>query len=284
MAPLARVNHPAGWPSTARVRGGRLAFRRVSEIGQVYAEGRARITELVAGLDDEAAATRVSACAAWTVADVVAHLTGVCADILAGNIAGVASDPWTAAQVEARRGRSPAELVAEWSEVAPQVEAFAQHFPGRVGAQWVLDLTTHEHDIRAALGHPGARDSEGVAIGVEFMVHGLAASVTARGLAPLEVRVPGQSWVVGTGQPLEGTVDDALGAAVLGTVDFMAGDGTEPAGSVDAPSAWELMRALTGRRSVAQVTAYRWSVADPEGYVAAFRFGPFTPASVDLQE
>lgn len=257
----------------------------MGEIGEVYAAGRQRVTELVADLDAAAAATPVPACPDWSVGDVVAHLAGVCTDILAGNIEGVATDAWTAAQVEARRGRSIGELVAEWSEAGPQVEAFAEHFPGRVGSQWVLDLTTHEHDIRGALGRPGARDSEGVGIGVDFMVGGLAASVTARGLVPLEVRADGRSWVVGTGEPFEGTVDDALYEGVLGRIDFLAAaDGVEPAGSVAVPSGFDLVRALTGRRSVEQVRRFRWSVSDPGPYVAAFRFGPFTPSPTDLEE
>ena len=89
--------------------------------------------------------------------DVVAHLAGTCADILAGNIAGVGTDEWTDAQVVARRGRSLPDVLAEWTDVASQVETFAEHFPGRTGVQWVMDLTAHEHDIRTAIGEPGAR-------------------------------------------------------------------------------------------------------------------------------
>ena len=82
-------------------------------IGALYADGRGRISDLVSGLGEEAAAP-VPACPQWSVHDVVAHLTGVCADILAGNIAGVATDPWTDAQVCARRDRSVEEVLAEW--------------------------------------------------------------------------------------------------------------------------------------------------------------------------
>jgi hypothetical protein len=70
----------------------------LGELGTVYEGGRRRILELVADLDDRAVATPVPACPEWSVQDVVAHLTGVCADIMAGNVAGAATDPWTAAQ------------------------------------------------------------------------------------------------------------------------------------------------------------------------------------------
>ena len=161
------------------------------------------------------------ACPQWSVHDVVAHVTGVCADILAGNLAGVATDPWTAVQVEARRDRTIDEVVAEWSELAPHVEAMADNF-GPAGNQLVADLTTHEHDIRGALGRPGAREVEGVMVAAEFVVTmGLDQSISAHALPALEVRADERSWVVG---------------------------GTEPSGRLEAP-AFELMRALTGRRS-----------------------------------
>src|SRR5690349_1912685 len=96
--------------------------------GPVYAEGRRRVSALVRDLPPERADLPVPGCPQWRVKDVVSHLTGICADVLAGNIEGVATDPWTAAQVDARRDRSIAEIVAEWDEIAPQVEAIAAQF------------------------------------------------------------------------------------------------------------------------------------------------------------
>src|SRR5436305_6232427 len=134
----------------------------MADIGSIYAEGRARLTDLLASADPQQHAARVPGCPQWAVRDVIAHVTGVCADVLAGNIAGVGTEEWTAAQVAERKDRSLPEILAEWSEVAPQVEAMAQHFPDRTAEQWELDLTTHEQDIRGALGRPGARGAAGV--------------------------------------------------------------------------------------------------------------------------
>lgn len=247
----------------------------MGEIAEAYTAGRQRIAELVVDLDEGTAKAPVPTCPEWSVADVVAHLAGVCADVLAGNIEGVATDPWTAAQVEARRGRSIKELVDEWSEVAPPVEAIAEHFPGRVGTQWVLDLTSHEHDIRNALRQPGARDSDTVAMALEFMVGGLATSVAAHGFPPLEVRADATSWVVGG----EGETD--LDAVLLGAEPPIGGNRT-PAATVEA-SGFELFRALTGRRSVDQVRNFGWT-GDAERYLPAFTFGPFRPAATDIIE
>lgn len=246
----------------------------MGDIGEVYADGRRRITELVAQASPEQLQAVVPSCPDWTVTDVVAHLAGVCTDVLEGRIEGVATDPWTAAQVEARKGRSIEALVDEWSTAAPQVEAMAAHFPGRVGTQWVIDLTTHEHDIRLALGEPGARDSEAVQMGLGFVVGGLAATVAARGLPPLEVKADGSSWVVGGG---DGETD--MGAILLGAEPPMGGT---PEATVEAP-AFELFRALTGRRSADQVRRYSWT-GDPDPYLPAFEFGPFKTSPVDITE
>jgi hypothetical protein len=149
-----------------------------------------------------------------------------------------------------------AEILSEWAEVAPQVEAMAQHFPDRVDEQWVLDLTTHEHDIRGALSRPGARDAAGVMVGVDFAATmGLAQSIKGRGLPALRVQAGDREWVVGEG---------------------------EPAASV-AGSAFDLFRAVTGRRSEAQIRKLRWD-GDVDTFVPAFQFGPFTFSPTDLAE
>ena len=49
-----------------------------------------------------------------------------------------------------------------------------------------------------------------------------------------------------------------------------------------APS-FELFRALTGRRSSAQIRRYDWT-CDPEPYLPAFDYGPFTKSPTDIEE
>ncbi|MDQ1445296.1 MAG: hypothetical protein QOI20_1760 [Acidimicrobiaceae bacterium] len=258
-------------------------------LGDVYKAGRERITELVAAAPLDEVRRTVPACPEWTVHDTVAHLSGVCADIVAGNIEGVASDPWTAAQVDRRRSWSLEQVLGEWTELGPQVEAIAEFFPGRTGSQLVLDLTTHEHDVRQALGRPGARDAAGVQIGSRFVAEvGLCTSVAVRGLPPLEVISGDNRWVVGTGRPAAGGDERALAAAAVELAGQVLQGGepvtadVEPVGSLKIEP-FELMRALTGRRSAAQIRAYDWSV-DPEPYVPAFQFGPFTTPANDLPE
>jgi uncharacterized protein (TIGR03083 family) len=261
-------------------------------VGEVYAEGRARISDLVLALAAEDADRPVPTCPQWTVGDVVSHLVGICADVLVGNIAGVATEPWTAEQVRTRTGRALPAVVEEWSEVGPQVEALAEHFPGQMGAQWLTDLTTHEHDIRTAVGRPGARDSRGVEIGLDFLVMvGFHAAVSARGLRPLVVKAGERSWVVGTGETaateaeedVARAVDERLAETLFSSAPVPAGGLLEePAMTLVAPP-FDLFRALTGRRSVAQIVKLDWPV-DPAPYLPAFQFGPFTLSAVDVVE
>jgi uncharacterized protein (TIGR03083 family) len=228
----------------------------MDESGSIYAEGRARLTELVMAEDPKGATAPVPGCPQWAVHDVIAHVAGVCADVLAGNIEGVATDPWTAAQVSMRKDTPLPEILAEWSEVAPQVEAIAPNFPARVDEQWILDLTTHEHDIRGALACPGGRDTSGLLVGLDFAVTmGMAASLQGRGLPALCVRAEKKEWVVGDG---------------------------EPAASFEG-SPFDLFRAMTGRRSASQIRALGWD-GDVELFVPAFEFGPFTLPERDLVE
>jgi hypothetical protein len=115
--------HPMNHPAWQR--------EPIRELGSTYEEGRRRVVELVAPLGDAAARRAVPACPAWSLQDVIAHMTGNCADILSGNIKGATSEEWTQAQVEARRGWRLRDVLAEWDEVGPKIAAMLDHLPGR---------------------------------------------------------------------------------------------------------------------------------------------------------
>ncbi len=68
-------------------------------------------------------------------------------------------------------------MVETWGELAPPFEALVAS-----AVVWpaVLDVATHEQDLRRALGRPGARDSEVVGLGVERLVALMQPSVPVR--------------------------------------------------------------------------------------------------------
>ena len=126
----------------------------MGEVGDHYRTTRERVTELLDALEPGDGTRAVPACPGWTVHDLLAHMTGVPDDALNGRLDGIATDPWTAAQVERGRALSVTDLVTRWSEQGPVFEGFP------LPPEAVVDLTTHEQDLRGALDRPGARDSD----------------------------------------------------------------------------------------------------------------------------
>jgi uncharacterized protein (TIGR03083 family) len=224
----------------------------MGEVAQAYRGCRERIIDIVAGLDVRQAQVTVPTCPDWTVHDVVAHLSGNLADAVAGRLDGAPTDDLTAQQIAVRRKLSAADVIEEWNEHALVVEPLMDG-AGDIARQGVADAVSHEHDIRAALGVPGARDSDAVRIGLAFAAGRLVESAGARGVSLL-VRT-GDGWEHGAG-----------GAEVILTA--------EP---------FELLRAITGRRSVGQLREMEWK-GDYESAIPAFWWGPLHPADTTINE
>ncbi len=128
------------------------------DVGIVYGSCRERMTEMVRPLDPAQAATRVAATEEWTVHDVVAHQVGVVSDVNTGNLDGIGTDAWTAAQVDARTDASIADMIAEWEQGSAQFEATITALGSPQGAIAVADIWNHEQDLRGALAVEGGRD------------------------------------------------------------------------------------------------------------------------------
>jgi uncharacterized protein (TIGR03083 family) len=224
----------------------------VSELGDLHRRIRLDLTELLRRRGpEEISDLPVPACPAWNVHDTVAHLAGVGADILAGNLEGVASDPWTAVQVDARRERSLDELLDELAANDPQVEEIS-HLFGAAEAQWVMDCLTHSFDLRGALGEPVDRDHPALGDSMAFITGGY--------------------WLVNSERPVAAFRDgDLAWAPDAGAV-----------ATATAP-AFELLRGLSGRRSEDQLRAWQWD-GDLDAVLPGFTWGPFIPRSEALVE
>lgn len=188
-----------------------------------YRETRLRVRGLVSGLDDAQLGTIAPATPEWRVRDVLAHQAGVASDIVAGELDGVTTAAWTGRQVGARRDQPVARILDEWDEAGATVETMMVDMPHPQWHQLLADVATHEHDIRGALGRPGARDSGAVATGFAYMTNGVG--------APMRFETE------------------------AGT--FAAGPDGEPIATVRADR-FELLRAMTGRRSYEQIRDYGW--------------------------
>jgi uncharacterized protein (TIGR03083 family) len=218
-----------------------------------YAATRQRITALVESLPPSDLDKDVPATPGWRVRDVVAHLVGVAVDVGAGNLDGAATDPWTAAQVDARRESSVEAVLAEWGEAGPALEKALEDFPPHMAVIAVIDAVNHEHDIRGAVNRAGERDSEAVDLALQAMVDALGKRLADSGCPGLRLRAGNQEWEVGP-QPV--------------------------AAAVEAPDGYSLLRALTGRRSEEQIRSFAWE-GDPAPYLDVFALFDKPPSSIE---
>jgi uncharacterized protein (TIGR03083 family) len=229
----------------------------MADLAGAYADARRRLWELLAGMDERALSAQVPACPAWTVHDLLAHLAGIAADAAGGTYfsdaarawtdAGLAAarDEWTAAQVRSRRDRTAGALAAEWARWAAALEPMLAGTvpPPRGSPDWLLsapvaDLATHLHDVRGALRLRGDRDAPATRLGLRIYARWLGSRLDQASRPALRLRAGKRTWVEGPGPP----------AADL------------------AADAFELFRALSGRRTIGQIRAFTWD-GDPEPYL-----------------
>ncbi len=221
-------------------------------LSTLYGAARVRVTALVA--DPSAGDRPVPATPGWTVHDAVAHVAGVAQDVAEGAMpSGGPTPEWTAGHVARGRGVPTSEVVARWAEHGAVVETLLDTTP-----IWplVIDVGSHEHDIRAALGDTGGRDTDLVVIGAKVMLRGLDVP------APLRVMTEHHDVLVGPSAAPGGEADGA-GPVVLRTTTF------------------EAFRWRLGRRSRAQLGAMDWS-GDPAPFLP--HLCVFGPAQQDVVE
>ena len=145
-------------------------------------------------------------------------------------------------------GLGVADLLREWERSGAIVESALRGSRAPAGSVLLTDLLVHELDIRRALGSGEPDCHPAIPAALDVVVGGAGAVVSRLGLPAMRFETVGRSWVVGAGEP---------------TVTVSA-------------SPVELFNSLTGRRSLRQIRALRWS-ADPEPRLRVFAWGPFRP-------
>ena len=238
-------------------------------LGQLYRMNQARIIEMLA---DEDTSTVVPACPDWSAADLVRHLTGLAADIVAGEATGYGSDEWTDAQITSRRDQPYADVIAEWSSLAESMGAILDDVEGSSIPEIVLtstgpqprknipvailgDLMHHEFDLRNAVGNRDDRDRPDVVASAIGHVKALRPEFGAKGLATVRVMVDGNAIDIGR---------DA------------------PQATVRMP-AFETLRSIGGRRTLDEMRSYEWE-GDVDRYLPHMVLPPMRPARASLGE
>jgi uncharacterized protein (TIGR03083 family) len=241
----------------------------VVALDAAYAETKAGLLATIDDRDD-AWSTAVPATPAWTVLDVVAHVTGIAvaaadADLpVEVNLLEQFRDPEVAAardefadgHVLRRRERSPVDVVAEWDAAEPRLleririgAGDPAGIPFGYDVVLVTDVCVHADDVALALGAAPNRGSAASRVAVAGYCFGLDYRIRALGLPGLTLRY--------------GAKERTLGG--------------EPVGATLTADPWELLRTLSGRRSRAQIAAMDWT-GDPEPYL------PLIPAYGERSE
>jgi uncharacterized protein (TIGR03083 family) len=199
----------------------------------LYAATRQRVTAAVRHLGPADLDRQVPACPEWTVHNLISHLAGVATDFATGNLDGAPEPPWTAVQVEARRGAPIDAVLAEWARSGPALErvilAGSSDHP-LVCNPWA-DAGTHEADLHGVLGI---------------------------GRPPRELWLAALDWALPDPDPSD---------VVPGLVSIVTPDGTYEIGcgtpvAEVRTSAYELFRAIFGRRSVEQIRSWTWTTPE----------------------
>jgi len=200
----------------------------------------------------------VPACPRWRVGDVLAHVAGLARDAVEGTIPALdlleqwrdddvaaGRDAMTADQVERAETLGPEEVAGSWRALTPRLapmlrgdEPFPEPAPFGLPAILVTDLVVHDQDVRGALGRGPAPDGPASALALATYGFGVDYRIRQLGLPALGLRTGPKLRVLGEGPP----------SATVSADRF------------------ELLRALAGRRSRAQILALSWE-GDPGPYV-----------------
>jgi uncharacterized protein (TIGR03083 family) len=212
-----------------------------------------RVTGLV---DGGYAHVRIPACPAWTAHDLISHLAGLCEDWVVHRLDHYASQAWTAAQVARFSGCPLDEVLRRWSKATVEFVGLPDDPVMGPPARWALgDAVVHEADLRGALGVERV-PSEAVAMALKGQITRWRQVLSGISAPALLLRAPdAREWWLGSPDDPEAVV-------------------------VEAP-AYDLFRALAGRRTSEQVRAWGWT-GDPSPYLNAGLPYPYSFATSEI--
>jgi uncharacterized protein (TIGR03083 family) len=210
----------------------------MNEASTAYKGCRGRIEEIASNLAPDDLTRTVPACPEWTVTDLIAHLVGVAEDFAAGNLEKAGSGDWTKAQIARHSKQAMPALINEWDAISKQLDPSLDEISPGVAAMLIGDAVTHEHDLRGALNLPGARDTDAIWIALDRNVRRFGKRIKDAGLSSVVIRCESRQWQAGI---------------------------LEPSVELEADR-FELLRALTGRRTVQEINSLAWT-GNPKPYI-----------------
>ena len=193
----------------------------------IHAERKALADDL-AGLTDEQWATP-SLCSAWTVRDVLAHLTATAKITPPAFFAKLAASGLRLSRLQEKdiaveRGTSPADGLSRFEAVITSVK----HPPGPADT-WLGEAILHAEDIRRPLGIAHDYPAEAVVRVAEFYKNSNLVVGAKRRVAGLTLHATDAQWSHGTGPEVAGPIL-AIAMAMTGrsaALADLAGDGVQ---------------------------------------------------------
>ena len=125
----------------------------MTEPWTLYPDLRDRMIALVRSLSHDELARTVPLTPGWTIEQVVAHLSGLNADVVAGAVEGLGTDERTSAQVGDRSAMSLDEVCNEWVGFDHAMQRRTAEVP-LLEERLAADLIIHLQDVQHALGLP----------------------------------------------------------------------------------------------------------------------------------
>jgi uncharacterized protein (TIGR03083 family) len=217
-----------------------------------YTGVRERVRAVVSESDAD---VWIPSCPDWNVQQLLSHMAGVATALVNKNRPGPDVQAWIDEHVTERQGRTVDSLLDEWD--SSNFEGLILSRPAGYGGL-LYDVAAHEHDLRAALGRPGGRDSDAIAICLSIQQLLLGSDMAAKG-------VVGSLSMHGGGCTLSGA----------------NGDGPSLSLELVGPdAAWELFRLAGSRRSMKQMRALPWQ-GELEPFLPALEHLPFPTEDLD---
>lgn len=216
----------------------------------LYPDVRDQMITLVRSLSDDEHALTVPLTPGWTIAQVVAHLSGLNADVIGGAVEGLGTDERTSAQVSARAKMTVDEICDEWCAFDEAMRATTATVP-LLERRLAADLVIHLQDVQHCLGRPIDRND--------------AATISAAQV--YGIRMPDR-WAEATG----------LNVAVELTDGYRSHSDLDGADVTLRCTPYDFLRSVSGRRSRRQVEALDWS---GEASAVIDVFSPYASLGVD---
>lgn len=169
----------------------------MADLSAAYHATRERIAGVARELDESDLAAPVPACPAWVVHDLLAHVSGMPEAIATGDLPRDDLQAWLDGLVEQRKDVPVYELLQRWAACAEPIGAMIDSGVDLL----VVDLVTHEQDLRGALGRPGERGSPEIRAIVQHQLEALVPAMKERGLGALVVDADGVQWASHLAKP-----------------------------------------------------------------------------------